>query len=157
MLPLHCLDFKMTPELTCCQQRNQCQKSFGPQNLSQSPEAERKQLAEDGSPRYKVEVINVIAIYIAPPEWRIYALLATQLQTPEVGKAGDVSASVGGGLADRKTSVWKPEGLAAVFGERVGKGEMCSLLSWQLHFPPPLFHVGGCDWEIVPQMFRQIC
>lgn len=76
----------MTPELTCCQQRNQCQKSFGPQTLSQSPEAERKQLAEDGSPRYKVEVINVIAIYIAPPEWRIYALLATRLQIPEVGK-----------------------------------------------------------------------
>lgn len=76
----------MTPELKCCQQRNQCQKSFGPQNLSQSPGAERKQLAEDGFLRYKVELIHVTASYITPPEWRIYALLATQLQTPQATK-----------------------------------------------------------------------
>lgn len=74
-----------------------------------------------------------------------------------LGKTEDVSASVGGGLADRETSVWKPGGLTAVFGERVGKGETCSVLPWQLHFPPPLFHVGGCDWEILSQMFRRIC
>lgn len=72
-------------------------------------------------------------------------------------KMKDVSASVGGGLADQETSVWKPGGLTAVFGERVGKWEMYSVLSWQLHFPPPLLHVGGCDWEIVSQIFRWIC
>ncbi|PKU45738.1 hypothetical protein llap_3948 [Limosa lapponica baueri] len=82
MLTLYCLDFKTTPELKCCQQRHQCQKSFGLQNLSQSPEARRKQLTEDSFPRYKVEVIDVIAMYITPPEWGIYALLATQLQIP---------------------------------------------------------------------------
>lgn len=60
-------------------------------------------------------------------------------------KKEDVSASVGGGLADKETSVWKPGGLTAVFVQRVGKGKMCSVLSWQLHFPPVLFHVGGCD------------
>lgn len=23
------------------------------------------------------------------------------------------------------------------------------MVSWQLNFPPPLHHAGGCDWELV--------
>jgi len=46
----------------------------------------RKQLAEDGFPTYKVEVIHIVAIYIAPPEQRIYALLVTQLQITQIRK-----------------------------------------------------------------------
>lgn len=71
-----------------------------------------------------MRVIYIITLHITPPEWRIIHSLKHSCKYHRLGKTKDVSASAGRGLAAQETTVLKPGGLSAVFGEREGKGEM---------------------------------
>lgn len=145
MLTLHYLDFRMAPEVLSAEKS--VPKIIWPTN---PPSITRRRM--EGSSLQKIvsqDIKRKLPMSLLSTSLLLSGGFMQSLQhsckKQRFRKKEDVSASIGRGLADKETSVWKPGGLTAVFGQRVGKGEMCSVLSWQLHFSPLLLHVGGCD------------